>query len=70
MEVEIEKIEPVDPVELYITENIKTFDDFKGSKRVDGEDFEVYKIRRKAEKLVTKIYLQGRYPSQDGKPVE
>lgn len=66
----IDLVEPVDPIEVYITENIKTFDDLKGQKRLKEEKFEDYKIRRKAENLVTKIYLKGRFTHEDGKNID
>ena len=44
----------------YISENIKSFEDFKGSKRLKDEKFSDYKIRRKAEQIYLKIYLKGR----------
>lgn len=58
-----------DPVELYM-DNIKSMDDLKGNKRLKDENFEDYKIRRKAEGIITKAYLQGRFVSINGKPVE
>lgn len=33
----------------------------KGDARMDGESFEDFKIRRKAEKLLVKNYLKGSY---------
>jgi hypothetical protein len=35
--------------------------DLLGNARLDGEDFEEYKERRKLEKLWTKIHLEGKY---------
>jgi len=57
-------------VKDYITSNIESFDDFKGQKRLPDEDFEDYRVRRKAEKILTKAYLKGRYISINGKPVD
>jgi|TARA_B100000287_G_scaffold235318_1_gene221605 hypothetical protein len=31
----------------------------KGPKRLEGESFEDYKIRRRAEQMLTKNYLRG-----------
>lgn len=31
----------------------------KGPKRLEGESFEDYKIRRRAEQMLTKRYLRG-----------
>lgn len=38
-----------------------TGDDLLGNARLEGEDFEAYKQRRKIEKFFTKMYLQGKF---------
>ena len=37
----------------------KDLANMKGPKRLDGEDFKKYKIRRKIENYITKIYCRG-----------
>ena len=45
--------------EKYLTERYQISTGLKGPKRLEGEDFEDYKTRRKAENGLLKEYLRG-----------
>jgi hypothetical protein len=45
--------------ELYLEERYKISQGLKGPKRLEGESFEDYKTRRKAENGLLKEYLRG-----------
>ena len=51
--------------ERYLEERYQISTGLQGPKRLEGEDFEEYKIRRKAENGLLKEYLRGVWVKDD-----